>query len=54
MDVTIAPLTRAVRDYMAAFDLAAVCHYGDGRLGVSRNPKGAEAAWWCVAVKAGR
>jgi hypothetical protein len=34
-------------DYVAAFDFAAVCRYGDGRLGVTRNPAGAAAAW-CV------
>jgi len=26
---------------------------GDGRLGVSRNPAGAAAAWWCGTVKVG-
>jgi hypothetical protein len=29
-----------------------VCRYRDGRLGVTRNPAGAAAAWWCEAVKA--
>jgi hypothetical protein len=53
MDATIAPLPRAVMDYIAAFNLAAVCRYRDGRLGVARNPKCAEAAWWCEAFKAG-
>jgi hypothetical protein len=53
MDSTIAPLPRAVTDYIAAFDLAAMCRYADGRLGVTRNPAGASAAWWCEAVKAG-
>jgi hypothetical protein len=53
MDAIIAPLPRAVADYIAAFDLAAACRYRDGRLGVTRNPKGAEAAWWCEAGKAG-
>jgi hypothetical protein len=52
MDATIAPLPRAVICYMAAFDLAAVCRYRDGRLGVMRNRSGAAAAWWCEAVKA--
>ena len=40
-------------DYTAAFDLAAVCRQRDGRLGVSRNPAGAAAAWWCGTVKVG-
>jgi hypothetical protein len=52
MDATKAPLPRAVMDYIAAFDLAAVCQYRDGRLGVILNPAGAVAAWWCEAVKA--
>jgi hypothetical protein len=30
----------AVIDYIAAFNLAAVSRYGDGRLGVTRNPAG--------------
>jgi hypothetical protein len=53
MDATIAPLPRAVIDYIAAFDLAAVCRYRDGRIAVARNPAGVAAAWWCEAVKAG-
>jgi hypothetical protein len=53
MGATIAPLPRAVMDYIAAFNLAAVCRYRDGRLGVTRNSAGAAAAWWCEAVKAG-
>jgi hypothetical protein len=39
--------------YIGAFDLAAVCRYRDGRIGVKRDPAGAQAAWWCEAVKAG-
>jgi hypothetical protein len=38
MDATIAPLPRAV---MAAV----VCRSRDGRLGITRNPKAAEAGW---------
>jgi hypothetical protein len=52
MDSTIAPLPRAVIDYIAAFNLAAVCRYGDGRLRTTRDPEDAEAAWWCEALKA--
>jgi hypothetical protein len=40
-------------DYIAALDLAALCQYRDGRIGLTRNPAGAAAAWWCEAVKAG-
>lgn len=50
----IAPLPRGVRDYLKAFDLTAICRYRDGRLGVSRDPRGAAAAWWCPASEAGR
>jgi hypothetical protein len=42
MDATIAPLTRVVIEYIAAF--AAVCRYPDGRIAVARNPAGAAAA----------
>ena len=49
----IKPLPRAVRDYIAAFDLAAVAHYRDGRLGVTRDPARAVTAWWCQADQAG-
>jgi hypothetical protein len=38
MDATIAPLPRAVIEYMAAFDLAAVCRRPDSRIAVARNP----------------
>jgi hypothetical protein len=50
----IAPLPRAVRDYIAAFELAAVARYRDGRVGVTRDPSRAVAAWWCQADQAGR
>ena len=53
MEATIAPLPRAVMDYTAAFDLAAVCRQRDGRLRITSDPEGAETAWWCEAVKAG-
>jgi hypothetical protein len=52
--MAIEPLPRVLRDYIAAFDLAAVCRYPDGRIAVARNPAGAAAAWWCVAHDAGR
>jgi hypothetical protein len=50
--LAIEPLPRVLRDYIAAFDLAAVCRYLDGRIAVVRNPAGVAAAWWCAAVKA--
>jgi hypothetical protein len=46
----IPSLTRAVADHVRAFDLVAICAYRDGRIGVSRNPAGAAAAWWVEAV----
>jgi hypothetical protein len=48
-----APLSHSARDYVRAFDLTCIALWRDGRLGVSRNPKGAEAAWWCPAKDAG-
>jgi hypothetical protein len=53
MQQTIPSLPRAVADYVRAFDLAAICAYRDGRIGVSRNPAGAAAAWWVEAEQAG-
>jgi hypothetical protein len=52
--VKIAPLPRAVRDYIAAFDLAAVARHRDGRLEVTRDPARARADWWCEAARAGQ
>jgi hypothetical protein len=43
-----------VRDYLNGFDLMSIALYHDGRLGVTRDPVGAETAWWCAAVDAGR
>jgi hypothetical protein len=53
MQQTIPSLPRAVADYVRAFDLTAICAYRDGRIGVSRNPAGAVAAWWVEAEQAG-
>jgi hypothetical protein len=53
MQQTIPSLPRAVADYVRAFDLTAICAYRDGRVGVSRNPVGAAAAWWVEAEQAG-
>jgi hypothetical protein len=51
--MAIAPLSHSARDYVRAFDLTCIALWRDGRLGVSRNPTGAEAAWWCPAKAAG-
>ncbi len=42
------------RDYLAAFDLAAVAISPTGRVYASRNPAGASLAWWCRAADANR
>ena len=49
----LAPLSHSARDYVRAFDLTCIALWRDGRLGVSRNPTGAEQAWWCPAKAAG-
>ena len=43
----IQPMSAALRGYIHAFDLHAVCQYSDGRVAVSGNPAGAVAAYWC-------
>jgi hypothetical protein len=43
-----------VRDYLCAFDLTAIAVTRDGRISATTDPAGAQAAWWCEAVKAGR
>jgi hypothetical protein len=47
--MAVAPLSHSARDYVRAFDLTCIDLWRDGRLGVSRNPTGAEQAWWCLA-----
>src|ERR1700751_1296287 len=50
----VEPLPRALRDYIRAFDLRALCIYRGGRIGVSLNPpRDCERAWWCEARNAG-
>src|SRR4051794_31669499 len=44
----------AVRTCCRAFEITAIVIYRDGRLGVTRDPQGCEAAWWCQADRAGR
>jgi hypothetical protein len=51
--MAVAPLSHSARDYVRAFDLVSVALWRDGRLGVSRNPTGADQAWWCPAKAAG-
>ena len=51
--MAVAPLSHSARDYVRAFDLTCIALWRDGRLGVSRNPTGADQAWWCSAKAAG-
>ena len=48
----ISVLPREAKDYLGAFGIAAVVVYRDGRVGVSRDPAGAVAAWWVEADQA--
>jgi hypothetical protein len=48
----ISALPREAKDYLGAFGIAAVVIYRDGRIGVSRDPAGAVAAWWVEADQA--
>jgi hypothetical protein len=52
MATTIPPLPHGVADYVAAFDLTAIAVSRDRRLIVTRDPAGAESAWWCEAKAA--
>jgi hypothetical protein len=51
--MAIAQLSKPTADYIRNFGLTAVCRYRDGRLGVTRDPSGAERAWWIDADHAG-
>jgi hypothetical protein len=51
--MAVAPPSHSARDYVRAFDLTCIALWRDGRLGVSRNPTGADQAWWCPAKAAG-
>ena len=51
--MAVAPLSHSARNYVRAFDLTCIALWRDGRLGVSRNPTGADQAWWCPAKAAG-
>jgi hypothetical protein len=50
--ILISALPREAKDYLGAFGIAAVVIYRDGRIGVSRDPAGAVAAWWVEADRA--
>jgi hypothetical protein len=50
----IEPLWPGVRDYLRAFDLTAIEVRRDGRIIRTRNPAGADVAWWCEARDVGR
>jgi hypothetical protein len=52
--MAVAPLSHSARDYVRAFDLTCIALCRDGRLGVSRNPTGADQAWWCRRRLQGR
>jgi hypothetical protein len=50
--ILISALPREAKDYLGAFGIAAVVIYRDGRIGVSRDPAGAVAAWWVETDRA--
>ncbi len=52
--MTIEKLRKPIHDYVRALDLVAICVWRDGRIGVSRDPSGADAAYWCHARDAGK
>ena len=43
----VEPLSYAALDYLKSFGVVAVAVSPSGRVFVSRDPKGAAAAWWC-------
>jgi hypothetical protein len=51
--MAITPLSKAVADYIKAFDLVALVVWRDGRIGATRDPAGAARAWWCQAASVG-
>jgi hypothetical protein len=51
--MAIAPLTKPVAAYVREFKLTALCYYRDGRIGISRDPSGADRAYWLLADYAG-
>jgi hypothetical protein len=51
--MAIKPLTKPVANYIKQFGLTSLCQYRDGRVGVTRDPSGAEQALWLNADLAG-
>ena len=49
----IPPLSADVKRYITKFDVAAVVRYSGGGLGTTRDPQGAETAFWVEAAHAG-
>jgi hypothetical protein len=47
-------LPRALREYITAFNVVAVCVYRDGRVGTTRDPPRDANIWWCNSRDAGR
>jgi hypothetical protein len=54
MKATIAPLPRAIAEYVGGFDLTALALTRDNRIITTCNPKGCAGAWWCKADDAGK
>ena len=46
MPTVVEPLSYSALDYLKSFGVVAVCVSPSGRVFVSRDPKGAAAAWW--------
>ena len=46
----IPPLSADVKRYIAKFDVAALVRYCGGGLGTTRDPQGAETAYWVEAA----
>jgi hypothetical protein len=49
----IPPIQNSVLKYFHSFDLSAIARTRDGRLAVTRDPAGYEAAWWARAADIG-
>jgi hypothetical protein len=49
----IPPHSADVKNYIAKFDVCAVVRYCGGGLGATRDPQGAEIAYWVEAAQAG-
>jgi hypothetical protein len=51
--VSIPAIAKSVLSYFQTFDLSAIARTRDGRLLVTRDPAGHEAAWWGRATEIG-